>query len=260
MRLPFTKKKEVGNVRRSKKVVKPVRRPSRWLKPLAQALAISLAVVASGFGIWKLNTQLSVSYWDIEAAPHVQKQIQSYLEKQQDLDYWHTRASVLQAGLIANIPDIQHIQINRILPDGLLVQAIARQPMALWKDDAAQQIKIIDEHGVAYRALKRDEIKDLPVLRVSQAELAQAVKLLEALNKYDVRKLLDLSELIMADNGWRLNFAHGEQWKVAQTHLEKNLIQVINVLDAPRWANGHWRIDARIPERWFIRPAKQEVI
>ena len=254
------KKKDVGNVRRRKKTVKPVRKPSRWLKPLAQGLAISLAVVASGFGIWKLNTQLSISYWDIEAAPHVKAQIQTYLEQQKDLDYWHTRASVLQAGLVAQIPDIQHIQVSRILPDGLLVQVIARKPMALWKDAQAKQVKLVDEKGVAYRALKRGEVMDLPVLRVSQDKLGQAVQLLLALNTYDKRKLLHLSELIMADNGWRLNFARGEQWKVAQAQVEKNLIQVINVLDAPRWAKGHWRIDARIPERWFIRPAKQEVI
>jgi cell division septal protein FtsQ len=260
MRLPFIKKKEVDNVRRSKKVVKPVRRPSRWLKPLAQGVAMGLVVAAISFGVWKLNTQCSVSYWDIEAAPHVQKQIQAYLEKQKDLDYWHTRASVLQSGLIAHIPDIAHIQINRILPDGLLVQAIARQPMALWKDEQAQVVKLVDEKGVAYRALKRGEMVDLPVLRVSKEALPQAVKLLQALNKYNVRKWLGLSELILADDGWRLNFSHGEQWKVAKNHLEKNLIQVINVLDAPRWAKGHWRIDARIPERWFIRPAKQEVI
>ena len=260
MKLPFIRKKEVGNVHRHKKTVKPVRKPSRWAQPLLRGMVILLVVVMGGFGIWKLNTQCHLAYWDIEAAPHIKTQIQAYLEQQKNLDYWHTRAAVLQAGLIAHIPDIQRVQVSRILPDGLWVRAIARRPMALWKDTQARQVKLVDEKGVAYRPLGRGEMVDLPVLRVSRNELGQAIHLLLALHTYAEYKLPHLSEVMTTDKGWRLNFSQGEQWHIASTDVEKQIAQVINILASPRWAKGRWRIDARIPERWFIRPARQEVI
>ncbi len=260
MRLPFTQKKEVGNARRSKPVVKPVRKPMRWVKPMLQGIGVSAAVVLAGFGMWKLNEKLSISYWDIEAASHIQPQIEAYLAKQQDLDFWHTRADILHDELLVEVPDIQALEVQRILPDGLLVKAKARTPMALWKDEQNQQVMLVDEHGVVYRALERGEASDLPLLRVQADELFHATQLLLALNKYDVRKLMQLSEVVVADSGWHLNFSKGEQWKINPNNLEQHVTQIINVLGLPRWAKGHWRIDARISERWFIRPAKQEVI
>jgi len=260
MRMFFSKKKPIGNTRRSKQAVKPVRKPMRWVKPMLQGLAVSSAVVIAGFGVWKLNEKLSISYWDIEAASHIKPQIQAYLAKQQDLDFWHTRADVLHDELLLEVPDIQTLQVQRILPDGLLVKAKARTPMALWKDEQKQMVMLVDAFGYAYRALHRGEASDLPLLRVQADELPQATKLLLALNQFDVRKLMQLSEVIVSDSGWHLNFAKGEQWNINPSNLEQHVTQIINVLGLPRWAKGHWRIDTRIPERWFIRPAKQEVI
>ncbi|HID36234.1 MAG TPA: hypothetical protein EYP39_02480 [Ghiorsea sp.] len=253
-------KKPKGNVRRNKPVVKPVKRPRQWLQPLLRGVVISSALVLCGVGVWKLNDQLSVSYWDIDAAPHVQAQIEAYLEQQPNKDYWHTRAAKLQQTLIIQVPDIAQLQVSRILPDGLLIKAQARIPMALWKDEQAQQVMLIDETGMAYRALKWGESIDLPVLRAESVQLEAATQMLLTLNKYDVRKLLNLSELIAADNGWRLNFTQGEQWFVAAASIEHDVTQILNLLNKPRWAQGNWRIDARIPERWFIRPARQEII
>jgi len=142
----------------------------------------------------------------------------------------------------------------------LLIKAKARMPMALWKSNQTQQVMLMDEHGVVYRALRRGENIDLPILRADAAQLQAASQMLSVLNKYDVRKLLNLSELVADDDGWRLNFAKGEQWFIEMANLEHDVVQVINILNNPRWAKRHWRIDARIPERWFIRPARQEII
>jgi len=253
-------KKDSGNVRRRKKVVKPVRRPLRWVQPMLRGLLISSAVMLCGFGVWKMNGQLSVSYWDIDAEAHVQQQIDAYLTQQKHRGYWHTRASKLQANLLQNIPDIEHVQVSRVLPDGLLIKAKARAPMGLWKDTQSQQVMLIDDKGVAYRALQRGESIDLPILRVQEKELVVASQVLNTLNQYDVRKLLNLSELVAADEGWRLNFAKGEQWFIEMANLKHDVVQVINILNQPRWAQRHWRIDARISERWFIRPVRQGII
>lgn len=253
-------KKDTGNMRRRKAVVKPVKRPLRWVQPLLRGTLVSSAIILCGFGMWKLNAQLSVSYWDIDAELHVQRQIEDYLTQQQHRDYWHTRASKLQADLMQRIPDIEHVQVSRVLPDGLLIKAKARKPMALWKNELSKQVMLIDDKGVAYRTLQRGESIDLPILRVEEGQLEMASQVLNTLNQYDVRKLLNLSELVAADEGWRLNFAKGEQWFVEMANLEHDVVQVLNILNKPRWAQRHWRIDARIPERWFIRPARQEII
>jgi len=263
MRFFFGKKKPTGNTRRVAKVVKavkPVKKPTRWFKPMLKGLAVSTAIAVCGLGIWKLNETCSVTYWDIEAEKNITPQIEQYLAAQSKLDFWHTRAAVLQDGLSAQVPDIQHLQVSRILPDGLLVKAVARKPMALWKDESAQLVMLIDERGVAYRALQPGEIIDLPLLRVEKMELIESVNMLLALKKYDAQKWMRLSEMIVAEKGWRLNFAKGEQWNLLSDDWQNNLIKVIQVLDMPRWANGNWKLDTRIPERWFIRPAKREVI
>lgn len=253
-------KKDTGNMRRKRAVVKPVKRPLRWVQPLLRGTLVSSAIILCGFGVWKLNAQLSVSYWDVDAEAHVQQQIEDYLTQQQYRDYWHTRAPTLQSELMQRIPDIEHVQVSRVLPDGLLIKAKARKPMALWKDESRQQVMLIDDKGVAYRALQRGESIDLPVLRVEVGQLQSASQVLNTLNQYDVRKLLNLSELIAFNEGWRLNFAKGEQWFIKMANLEHDVVQVINVLNKPRWAKGHWRIDARVSERWFIRPVSQGII
>ncbi|MDX8382192.1 MAG: hypothetical protein R8M14_08805 [Ghiorsea sp.] len=266
MRFFFAKKKPTGNTRRLAKVayavksVKPVKKPSRWFKPMLEVLVASVALMVCGFGVLKLNETCSVTYWDIQADKNIKPQIEKYLSARTDLDFWHTRAIVLQDGLRSQVPDIQRLQISRVLPDGLLVQAVARQPMALWKDEASQEVMLIDEKGVAYRTLLPGETFDLPMLRVKENELSESVDMLLALQKYDEQKWMRLSEMIVAEQGWRLNFAKGEQWNITSNDWQDNLIKVIQILDMPRWANGNWKLDTRVPERWFIRPAKREVI
>ncbi len=260
MRLPFPRKKVTDNVRRVKKGVKPACQPVAWLQPLLRGLVVGIAVVTAGAGVWKLNQTLSISYWNIDADTHLKTQIEAYLLKKKGASFWQTRASLVHDELVAQVPDIQYIKVSRILPDGLLIQAQARTPMALWKDEQVGQVMLVDEYGVPYRALQRGETLDLPFLRVAKGKIEAGIQVLLTLNKYDVRRLLRLSEVIASEQGWRLNFAKGEQWQIKASNMDIQVTQIINILDMPRWSKGHWRIDARMSERWFIRPARQEVI
>ncbi|MDQ7004445.1 MAG: hypothetical protein Q9N67_05845 [Ghiorsea sp.] len=255
----FLKQRKVSdNIRRRKVSVQSVA-SKRWLQPLFKGVWMASMMLLCGVGLWQLNTQLSVSYWDIDAEAHVQRQIEDYLS-QRDKDYWHMRASILQVELMQYIPDIEQVQVSRVLPANLYIKAKARQPIALWKNKKNQQVMLVDDKGVAYRALQRNESIDLPILRVELTQLQAASQVLKMLHQYDVRQLLRLSELIAMDESWRLNFTKGEQWLIEMGNLEYNVVQVINILKQPRWAKKHWRIDARMAERWFIRPAKQELI
>lgn len=256
------RKKEVGNVRRKKKV-EPVKRRLSWLKPLQMIGIVSSVVALAGFVAIQFNQKMTVTYWQIDAPSQIKKPIAAYFEHKEKFDFWHTRASVVQEDLMLSIPDIQDIEVNRVLPGGLLVKATARQPIALWEnitEEVGKKVMLVDERGVAYRPILRGENLDLPLLRLKAEHLAIATAVLQHLSVNMPQRAQALSEVIVERHDWRLNFAHGEQWQFNQESLQDDLYKVLTILSQPRWARGHWRMDARISERWFIRPAKQEVI
>ena len=258
----FSRKKVVQGNTRKKAVVKvKVRRNISLPQPLVQAVVACLVLAGLGFGGWKLNAQLSVAYWDVDANQAIKVEIEKYFAALPEKDYWHTRASVVRDDLLQRIPDIKKIDVSRVLPDGLLIKAVAREPLALWESmDKESAVMLVDDSGQAYRPLARGESLDLPIMRLHESQLPAAMLILNQLYQRSPIKLLNLSELIVTEDQWRLNFAKGEQWQLNKTSLEQDVAQVIQILETPRWSRGYWRMDARIPQRWFIRPAKQEVI
>ncbi|MDQ6978065.1 MAG: hypothetical protein Q9M75_08120, partial [Ghiorsea sp.] len=132
-----TNKKDTGNVRRKKKV-KPVKRSMTWFKPLQVVLVASAVVAMFGFSAAKLNQEMTVTHWQIDSPEHIKGPIALYFKHKEKFDFWHTRAAVIQRDLTALIPDIQRIEVSRILPDGLLIKATARQPIALWENVVAK--------------------------------------------------------------------------------------------------------------------------
>ena len=255
-------KKDVGNVRRKKKVT-PVKCGMTWLKPLQVVLVTSGVVAVVGFSAVKLNQEMTVTHWQIDSPEHIKKPIALYFEHKDKFDFWHTRAAVIQRDLTTLIPDIQRIEVSRVLPDGLLIKASARKPIALWENVSAKvgrKVMLVDEQGVAYRPILRGENLDLPLFRLQPNNLKIATAVLHHLSTNMPERTQVLSEVIVERQDWRLNFAYGEQWLLNQASLQDDLPKVLSILSQPRWVRGHWRMDARIPERWFIRPAKQEVI
>ncbi len=252
------KPKAVENRRRSKAAV-PVKSPRVWRTRLLRVSALGLVLGLIGAGLWKLNTVMAVRHWQVEAPAAIKPGIQAYFRQKQQYDFWHTRAAVIQRDLLASMPDIRRVEVSRVLPHGLLVKAWARQPVALWVQEG-NTVMLVDAQAQVYRALKPNEHLDLPLFRMPAEALPKAVHALQRLATFAPEKVQDLSEVIVEHQDWRLNFAHGEQWQLAQTRLDKDLSRIQDILDKPRWAGGHWRMDARISGRWFIRPAKQEVI
>ena len=261
MKLFPSKKTAHGNVRKKKSA--PVKKQVKiaWIQSLMQVVVAVVIIAGLGYGVLQLNDKLAVAYWDIEANQSIKVKIEKYFAEQQHKDFWHSRASVIQHDLLARIPDIKQLEVSRILPDGLLIKAIARKPLALWESmDKASPVMLVDDSGKAYRALEAGENLDLPLLRLNKSELQTAMMVLNQLHHRSAQKLMNLSELIVKEKQWRLNFTRGEQWQLDQARLEQDVEQVINILETPRWSRGTWRMDARSPQRWFIRPAKQEVI
>ncbi len=226
-----------------------------WFSGLVVLLLLLLCVLA----INRLNHALGVTHWDIQAEPALQQQIDQFMQAQQQLSFWHSRAGVIQQQLLHAIADIEQVEVRRQLPDGLQIQATARQPLALWAKHDGQDVMLVDQRAIAYRFLKPGEVVDLPLLRMAEVDLKQGLEALQVLQR-EADRVLGLSEVIVEEHRWRLNFAHGEQWLLTTSNFKQDMGRIMDILEQPRWNHGYWRMDARIPQRWFIRPAAQGVI
>jgi len=257
----FSPKKSSDNVRRQSKVKTSRKLSFAWLRPMLQLMVAAVIVAGLGLGGLQLNEKLAVAYWDIECDTHIHKQIEDVLN-QQPRDFWHTRAGLLQDILRRQVPDIKTIEVSRMLPDGLLIKAVARTPIALWENTEVSPavVMLVDEDAQIYRGIKAGEQVDLPLIRLPQSQVTLATRLLHTMQAKAAHKWMRLSEVIAERDAWRLNFSYGEQWHLNAASLETDIQQAMRVLALPEWEKGVWRLDARIPQRWFIRPAKQEVI
>jgi len=239
--------------------------------------SMMLALTASA-AVW-LNDKWSTKHWDITANADIKAAIEAQLAAMPNKDFISMRPDALRQQWLANIADLQAVHITRILPDHMRIQAVARVPAALWQDEQGQ-LHLFDERGVAYRLLKQGESPDLPLLRVNEDQLLQVKQMLDAIarlheNKHDQHRLVGnglvgnkqgnnkagnnmlagLSEIRASNQFWQIYFSRGVSWLIPQSN-EVNVINHINhFMQQPRWRNRHWRIDARLQSRWFVRPA-----
>ena len=220
-----------------------------------------IAVLASG--LYALNQSLSIRQWQVNAPAALKAEIEQHLlHAMPHLDFWHARPALLQAELLQSLPDLASVQIQRQLPDTLLIHATPRQPIALWLKEGVQdsdngaQLYLVDEQGIAYRPRKHGEAADLPVLRMPQKKLLAACQWLSELKKSQPQWFSRSSELFATPDGWKLNLAAGQQWKLPYgVRGLQNIATLADILRQPRWRTGNWRIDTRMETRWFLRPA-----
>jgi len=266
-----------SNQRRVKDIIK-VERILHW-KQIATTSFISLVLFVGALsGIWSLNQSLSIKHWDIYASTPLKADIEHALNDMDKLDFWHSRPALLRKQLLNKIPDLADIQIQRQLPSSLVIHVTPRQAIALWfnkvglnkdggnkdgfnKNTAKQQgqLYLVDEHGTAYRARKHGESSDFPVLRMQQKHLVEACQWLATLKKEQPQWFARSSELFASPTGWKLNLVAGQQWQIPfGPRGLKNIAQLSNILKQPRWHAGNWRIDTRLENRWFLRPATHE--
>jgi cell division septal protein FtsQ len=214
-----------------------------------------LGLALLGGGLWSLNHMLGIDQWQISASSSLKRQIDRELSGMGPLDFWHSQPDALRRQLSAALPDIASIRIQRQLPNRLVIEAEARIPVALWQQED-EHIWLVDKQGEAYRPMRRNEAYNLPLLRMPRRQLAAASRLLTSMAQTDPARLAQLSELIDDGNGWKLNLARGQQWRLSYgTTAIRQLARLEALLAQPRWRSGHWRINTRLGSRWFLRPA-----
>ncbi len=252
-----------SNQRRVKDSIKK-ERVVHWKKLALTSFSSLALLVATVSGLWTLNQSLSIKHWDVYASTPLKTDIEHALNAMQELDFWHARPTLLRTQLLRSVPDLADIQIQRQLPNSLIIHVTPRQPIALWLNKSTSnktipQLYLVDEHGIAYRARKHGEASDLPVLRMQQEKLVAACQWLATLKKEQPQWFARSSELFAVHDGWKLNLVAGQQWQIPfGSRGIKNIAKLSNILQQPRWHAGNWRVDTRLENRWFLRPARHE--
>ena len=247
------------NTRRIKEEMKTPRTVA-YRQIILRCFGACLLIALIVSGLYTMNQSLSITQWKVTASAPIKAAIEAHLRQSESLDFWHSRPSALRQSMLNTIPDIADVQIQRQLPETLLIHVTPRKPIALWQgkpgQDAKEGLYLVDEYGAAYRTRQHGESSDLPVLRMTKDKLPKAATLLTHLHvKYNTW-FTHLSELKAEPHGWKFNFNDGQQWFLAAgTEAQKNIATIQSLLSQPRWRAGHWRVNTYMENRWFIRPA-----
>ncbi len=231
-------------------------RRQRRLRLLGRTLAGAGLALGAGAGLMLLNQALDVREWTIQAPPALKRDIEAAMQALPARDFWHARPAAVAAMLASRAPDIARIEVQRLLPHGLLIRAEPKRAIALW---AAPEggLRLVDERGRPWRAPREGEAPDLPLVHAGRAQLARAAALLHALEA-DPARLARLSELRAGGHGWRMIFDRGEAWRLPDANAAARIAAIERLLQKPRWRRMRWRVDARADNRWFLRPAAHE--
>jgi len=239
-------------------------RPNRKRRPVSRNRMKRVGRLCAGMAgltlvlasAWWLNQALSVEVWTIRGVPeYLETAIDTEMNTMKTLDFIHARPSRLRRILLVRLPDLNDISIARSLPDRLEITARERIPVALWQNPDGK-VSLVDGKAVPYRALHRGEQLDLPLLRTFRSDLGEAVNLLLAVKPANDDRYAHLSELISEGNNWRFNFDRGQSWLLPRGDDGQRIRDLIALMQQKRWRGGNWRIDARLPTRWFIRKSK----
>jgi len=241
-----------ANQRRTDPAIQRAAR-QRSLKRIGKAMVFVMTVaVTATSAIW-LNQKWSIAHWDIKAEAPIRIAIEAQLKHMASRDFLSTRPDLLRQLWLNRIPDLAAVRITRILPDRLRIQADARVPIALWQDEQSH-LRLFDAKG-PYRLLRKGESPDLPLLRMPETQLTAAHMMLTTLAREDRARFSDLSEIRAGNGHWQIYFSGGVSWLIPKSQEGAEIHHITSLLKQPRWKGRHWRVDARLASRWFIRSA-----
>lgn len=227
----------------------------RLVKHVGRISALVVLVALTLATGWWMNERMSVTQWQVEGEPTLKQAISEKLEAMPVKDFISTRPDQLSEQWLQDLPDLARVDVSRVLPDTLHVRTYARVPVALWQNDKSQ-IYLFDENGIAYRMLNKGESPDLPLLRIAQERMPDAHQLLQLLQQQDVLEMSSLSEVRAGTTYWQIYFSKGVTWTLPFGEERAAIKQLASLMKQPRWSNRSWQVDARSPDRWFIRPAR----
>lgn len=223
------------------------------LRRAGPVLLIATGVV---LGLMLLDRAMAVRAWQVRCDdPVLQRAVSRRLQEMAPLGFVAGMPGRVAERLRRLEPDIDTIEVERRLPHLLRIRAEVRRPVALWSGGDGR-VMLVDGAGVPYRPLRRGELQDLPLLRTrDRGCLPRLTALLQRVRRLDPRRLAGMSELIVRDDGQlRINLSRGAQWRLPLDGAAPRRVErIMELLDEPRWRHGHWRVDARQRDRWYLR-------
>jgi len=249
------------NQRRSKPKA-PINWADNWQHWKQKVVHIAVFFLCFGVlfvGGRALNESLRVTQWNIDASPSIVKEMSRVLQVQK-LDFWHTRPMFLRQQLLNGVPDLADVLIQRQLPDTLNIHVRLCQRMGLWENEHGV-VYLVDEDGVAYRALKNGENVNLPMLRMPKKYLQAASEILQTLQASSGKWFALSSEVFTDGLDWKLNFNQRQQWLLPfGAKAVHNIALLSKVVDESPWHAKKWRVNTRMGSRWFFREANLEEV
>ncbi len=161
---------------------------------------------------------------------------------------WQAYPARLRRGLAQAFPALSDLRVRWVLVGRLVISARTRKAFALARADGRWWF--VDAEG----SWPGDARADLPILRAPRARWREGAALAAVLATQAPQKWQVLSELRFV-TGWRLVFAKGELWLVGGVKPVARLREVLGWMKRTG-LRAPVRLDATMPERWFVRPAR----
>jgi cell division protein FtsQ len=262
--MPRVKQKEVARPSRLKLLV---RRQRRMLRPLGLGVFSFIVVMVGMFVVRSAET----GGW----AARLQKSLARGIDLRVQNIVINGRANTpddqLRAALGVSVGDpilgfsvtgardrieslawVQHVAVERRLPDTVEVDLVERRPFAIWQKD--RKFLLIDRNGQVVTNEPVEKFSNLPLV-VGTGAPPHAAELLD-----DLGKIPDISDRVAAavrvgDRRWNLQLKNGITIMLPEDHEDialaklHELEQSQALLDRPLVF-----VDLRLPDRLTVRP------
>lgn len=221
----------------------------KWTGRRLAAMALVTLLVALTGGLLVRMPALQVVFITVSGKTGVKERLGEWLRKHAlGRPLVTTWPPTLHAGIVHAFPELSDVHVRFVLPDRLVVHARARRALALAR--AGGSWWFVDKHG----AWPGRDDADLPLLRAPRRHWHEGAQLVALLEKHAPARAAALSEVRLV-TGWRLVFAQGELWLLGREQAPARLEAVLAWLTR-QGLTVPVRLDASLPDRWFVRPAR----
>ncbi|MBF0281285.1 MAG: FtsQ-type POTRA domain-containing protein [Zetaproteobacteria bacterium] len=230
-----------------------------WRKSYTTLLIAMAFITLLGYASYWGNQKMVLTTWQVdesEASELFEAQIAATMQAFEHQGFWQTRPAQIRATLLNEIPDLAEVTVRRNLPNQINIHITPREPIAIWVDK--DMTYLTDNTAFFYQSTRPDLLVNTPILRMKAEELLDATMALSDVKKQYPRLYQRISEFIFEDDFLKINLLHGEQWLLQKKEPLKQIAMLVKLLENHRWKSQLWRVDIRLKQRLFLRPAPLE--
>lgn len=154
---------------------------------------------------------------------------------------------------IEALPWIEHVSIERRLPDSLYVTITEKKPIALWQFQ--EKLSLIDSNGTSIPDVDRSKYKNIPLI-VGEDAPKFAPSFFEILESESHLKSLIASAVIIGKRRWDLHLKNGMIVKLPENNASAAWTQLALLDQEHKLLDRDIAIiDFRLPDRLIIKMA-----